>query len=135
MEHLVNTERFAQPVPAIEVRQTRGITMLLRAVEAFLKQYDMPATKFGRLAAHDPRFVLDLRMGRTPRRATEARTRGWMAEYEVAARKAARAAGRHSTADVSDLDFAIPDPVFTDSPNHKANHKKNNVAKELSHAA
>ncbi|KWV93396.1 hypothetical protein AUC45_04655 [Erythrobacter sp. YT30] len=131
MEHLVNTERFAQPAPAIEVRQTRGITMLLRAVEAFLKQYDMPATKFGRLAAHDPRFVLDLRMGRTPRRATEARTRGWMAEYEVAARKAARAAGRNAGDDVSDLRFSIPDPVFTDSPNHKAKHN----TKELSHAA
>ncbi len=41
----------------------------------------MPATKFGRLAAHDPRFVLDLRMGRTPRAATEARTRQWMSDY------------------------------------------------------
>ena len=41
----------------------------------------MPATKFGRLAAHDPRFVLDLRMGRTPRRETELRTRAWMQGY------------------------------------------------------
>ncbi|WP_416379362.1 hypothetical protein [Erythrobacter sp.] len=41
----------------------------------------MPATKFGRLAAHDPRFVLDLRMGRSPRRDTELRTRAWMQGY------------------------------------------------------
>ena len=109
--------------------------MLLRAIEAFLIQYNMPATKFGRLAAHDPRFVLDLRMGRIPRRLTEARTRGWMAEYEVAARKAARAAGRDSRADVTDLKFKVPSPVFTDSPNHKPKTTAQSKAKELSHAA
>jgi len=55
--------------------------MLIRTIETFLRQHDMPATKFGRLAAHDPRFVLDLRMGRIPRAHTEARIRDWMAEY------------------------------------------------------
>lgn len=55
--------------------------MLIRSVETFLRQHDMAATKFGRLAAHDPRFVLDLRMGRTPRPHTEARIRQWMAGY------------------------------------------------------
>jgi hypothetical protein len=55
--------------------------MLIRDVEKFLREHDMPATKFGRLAAHDPRFVLDLRMGRIPRAGTEARTRAWMANY------------------------------------------------------
>ncbi len=35
-----------------------------RTVERFLRDSDMPATKFGRLAAHDPRLVLDMRMGR-----------------------------------------------------------------------
>lgn len=58
--------------------------MLIRKVEKFLRTHDMPATKFGRLAAHDPRFVLDLRMGRIPRAATEARTLRWMAEFEAA---------------------------------------------------
>ncbi len=58
--------------------------MLIRSIEKFLREHDMPATKFGRLAAHDPRFVLDLRMGRIPRAATEARTRQWMAEYVAA---------------------------------------------------
>jgi len=55
--------------------------MLLRTIETFLRAHAMPATKFGRLAAHDPRFVLDLRMGRTPRRDTELRTRAWMQGY------------------------------------------------------
>jgi hypothetical protein len=55
--------------------------MLLRTIETFLRTHAMPATKFGRLAAHDPRFVLDLRMGRTPRRETELRTRAWMQGY------------------------------------------------------
>ena len=35
-----------------------------RKIECFLIQYDMPATKFGRLAARDPRLVLDMRNGR-----------------------------------------------------------------------
>ena len=55
--------------------------MLIRSIEKFLRQHDMPATKFGRLAAHDPRFVLDLRMGRIPRPGTEARIRKWMDNY------------------------------------------------------
>lgn len=56
--------------------------MLIRDVEKFMRKHEMAATKFGRLAAHDPRFVLDLRMGRIPRPATEARTRAWMSEFE-----------------------------------------------------
>jgi len=55
--------------------------MLIRDVEKFMREHDMPATKFGRLAAHDPRFLLDLRMGRIPRPATEARTRDWMRNF------------------------------------------------------
>ena len=57
--------------------------MLIRKVEKFLREHDMAATKFGRLAARDPRFVLDLRMGRIPRAGTEARTLEWMAEFEA----------------------------------------------------
>lgn len=58
--------------------------MLIRNIEKFLRRTGMPATKFGRLAAHDPRFVLDLRMGREPRGMTEARIAGFMAGYEAA---------------------------------------------------
>ena len=53
--------------------------MLLQQVEAHLQATGMAATKFGRLAAHDPRFVLDLRMGRQPRAATEQRIRHYIA--------------------------------------------------------
>lgn len=35
-----------------------------RLVERFLREKDVPPTKFGRLAARDPRLVLDMRMGR-----------------------------------------------------------------------
>ena len=59
--------------------------MLLRTVETFLRTHNLPATKFGRLAVRDPRFVLDLRMGRTPRRETEMRTRAWMQGYAAGA--------------------------------------------------
>ena len=52
--------------------------MLIRKIEQFLRRHDMPATKFGRLAAHDPRFVLDLRMGREPRPRTEQRVEHFM---------------------------------------------------------
>ena len=58
--------------------------MLIRSIEKFLRQHEMAATKFGRLAAHDPRFVLDLRMGREPRAPTEQRIRGFMAGFEAA---------------------------------------------------
>ncbi|MCT2399451.1 hypothetical protein [Novosphingobium mangrovi (ex Huang et al. 2023)] len=55
--------------------------MLLRQIERFLRQTDMPCTKFGRLAAHDPRFVTDLRNGRIPRTRTAARIERFMNDY------------------------------------------------------
>jgi len=55
--------------------------MLLRRIEIFLLRTRMPATLFGRLAAHDPRFVLDLRMGRNPRDDTATRIEHFMNEY------------------------------------------------------
>ncbi|MBD3730409.1 MAG: hypothetical protein IE933_11955 [Sphingomonadales bacterium] len=56
--------------------------MLIRQIEKFLRHTGMPATKFGRLAAHDPRFVLDLRNGRTPRPHTEKRVEHFMNTYQ-----------------------------------------------------
>ena len=53
-----------------------------REVEKFLRRTGMPATKFGRLAVNDPRFVLDLRMGREPRSHTAARVMGFIAAQE-----------------------------------------------------
>lgn len=39
---------------------------LLREIEKFMRETDMPWTKFGRLSVCDPRFVEDLRNGRQP---------------------------------------------------------------------
>ena len=55
--------------------------MLIRQIERFLRETGMPWTKFGRLAAHDPRFVGDLRNGRTPRPETEKRVELFMNTY------------------------------------------------------
>lgn len=55
--------------------------MLLRQIERFLRETQMPWTKFGRLAAHDPRFVADLRNGRVPRDRTAERVANFMNGY------------------------------------------------------
>lgn len=55
--------------------------MLLRRIERFLRQTGMPWTKFGRLAAQDPRFVQDLRNGRVPRERTAERIDQFMNRY------------------------------------------------------
>lgn len=52
--------------------------MLLPKIESFLRQTGMPVTKFGRLAAHDPHFVGDLRNGREPRSALSSRVEHFM---------------------------------------------------------
>ncbi len=55
--------------------------MLIRTIEKFLREQEMPATKFGRLAANDPRLVLDLRMGREPRAQLQSRVEHFMNIY------------------------------------------------------
>lgn len=55
--------------------------MLIRKIEVFLRHTRMPPTKFGRLATSDPRFVLDLRNGRSPRPDTEKRVEHFMNTY------------------------------------------------------
>jgi len=55
--------------------------MLIRKIEIFLRHTGMAPTRFGRLATSDPRFVLDLRNGRSPRPATERRVEHFMNEY------------------------------------------------------
>ncbi|TCD04873.1 hypothetical protein EYB45_04840 [Erythrobacteraceae bacterium CFH 75059] len=64
--------------------------MLIRKIERFLRDHDMPPTLFGRLATHDPRFVLDLRNGRTPRAETARRVEQFMERYASARRDPAR---------------------------------------------
>ena len=55
--------------------------MLIRNIEKFLRQTGMSATRFGRLATRDPRFVLDLRNGREPRPRMEKRVEGFMQQW------------------------------------------------------
>lgn len=55
--------------------------MLIRDIEKFLRETGMPWTRFGRLATHDPRFVQDLRNGRTPRADTAERVSRFMRHY------------------------------------------------------
>jgi 2,4-dienoyl-CoA reductase-like NADH-dependent reductase (Old Yellow Enzyme family) len=52
-----------------------------RKIERFLTQYNMPATKFGRLVARDPRLVLDMRRGRELRPPMIACAETFMAVY------------------------------------------------------
>jgi hypothetical protein len=52
-----------------------------RLVERFLREQDLPPTKFGRLAASDPRLVLDMRMGREIRPEMETKLRQFMAAH------------------------------------------------------
>ena len=58
--------------------------MLIRNIEKFLRENDMPPTRFGRLVASDPRFVLDLRNGREPRPLMEVRVEAFMRGYREA---------------------------------------------------
>lgn len=53
---------------------------LLERIENHLRDYDISATTFGREAVGDPRFVLDLRKGRNPRRKTVMRLEAYLAE-------------------------------------------------------
>lgn len=52
---------------------------ILRKVERYLRQHEMPATKFGRMAVNDPRLVGDLRNGRELRARTQARVEAFLA--------------------------------------------------------
>lgn len=55
--------------------------MLIRKIEKFLENTGMPVTKFGRLAAQDPRLVGDLRNGREPRTAMVQRVEHFMNNF------------------------------------------------------
>lgn len=59
--------------------------MLILKIEVFLRRTGMPATKFGCLATHDPRFVFDLRNGRVPRTRMENRVEHFMNTYRETA--------------------------------------------------
>ncbi len=52
---------------------------LLRDIEKYLRSSNTTPTRFGRDAVRDPRFVLDLRNGREPRRCTVMRVLTYIA--------------------------------------------------------
>jgi hypothetical protein len=52
-------------------------------IEAFLERHDMKPAVFGQQALHDPKFVFDLRKGRSPSIRTIAKERAWMAEQDA----------------------------------------------------
>lgn len=57
--------------------------MLIHSINQFLQRHGMKPARFGRLAAHDPRLVPDLRAGREPGGAMEARCRAFMTGYDL----------------------------------------------------
>ena len=54
---------------------------ITRLIERFLRDKGIPPTKFGRLAAGDPRLVLDMRMGREVRPEMEVKLRDFISTY------------------------------------------------------
>lgn len=57
----------------------------LRSIEQFLRKTGMPATRFGRDAARDPRLVFDLRKGREPTDRMKRRLEHFMNTYDARA--------------------------------------------------
>lgn len=55
---------------------------LLDRIEIHLINHRISATRFGRRAVGDPRFVLDLRLGRRPRRRTLERLKAYLDRIE-----------------------------------------------------
>lgn len=55
---------------------------LLTRIERHLRRSGTPPTRFGRDAARDPRLVFDLRNGREPRAALDARLRAYLDHQE-----------------------------------------------------
>jgi hypothetical protein len=56
--------------------------MLIREIEKFLRRTGLAPTRFGRLAASDPRLVFDLRNGRDPRKRMKLRVEHFMNTFE-----------------------------------------------------
>lgn len=56
---------------------------LLSVIEKHLRSSGTAATRFGRDAVGDPRFVLDLRNGREPRAATVSRVKAYLARLQA----------------------------------------------------
>lgn len=59
---------------------------LLHSINQHLEAASISASRFGREALGDPRFVRDLRRGRVPRPETEAKVRAYLAAASAAGR-------------------------------------------------
>jgi 2,4-dienoyl-CoA reductase-like NADH-dependent reductase (Old Yellow Enzyme family) len=57
--------------------------MILRRIEAYMRQHHMPPTRFGREALGDPNLVAQLRDGRELRSRTEQRVLDYLARREA----------------------------------------------------
>lgn len=55
--------------------------MLLRSIEKFLCDHNIPPTRFGRECVRDPRLVFDLRLGREPGERVKRRIEHFMNTY------------------------------------------------------
>lgn len=55
---------------------------LLTRIQRYLGRSGLSPSAFGRRVVGDPRFVHDLRKGREPRLATEARIHAWLDRHE-----------------------------------------------------
>lgn len=59
--------------------------MLIRTIEKFLRDNDIPPTRFGRETVRDPRLVSDLRRGREPGERMKRRVEHFMNNYRRSA--------------------------------------------------
>lgn len=90
---------------------------LLEWIENHLKERQISATRFGRQAVGDPRFVLDLRNGRKPRRKTVAK----LEEYLTGLGCGGPVAGLASR-QVVDLPCAVPGRISGNGDSVQAVH-------------
>jgi hypothetical protein len=67
--------------PFVLIRYREKLMTLLREIEVYLRQTGLAPTTLGRKAAHDPRFVSDLRRGRTVGDTLRLRIIRWMREH------------------------------------------------------
>lgn len=58
-----------------------GVVLVIAKIDDFLHKTGMPWSRFGRLATGDPRFVEDVRNGRTLRPRTEQRVAAFINTY------------------------------------------------------
>lgn len=81
----------AMAIPSGEAEQLKGgrqpqdgryAAPILLEIERWIRQHGLSASRFGRLAASDPRLVSDLRSGRDPSSRTVARIRAFMAQAD-----------------------------------------------------